>query len=494
MPENQIVELSPEKENKNLAGAPIANTPPMIIRQTTLANQITVSGVGLHTGASVNLTFRPAPENHGFKFQRVDLPGQPIIEADVDNVSDTDRGTTISKHGAKVSTIEHVLAALAGMEIDNVLMEIDGPEVPIMDGSSKPFIELLEKAGIQKQKEERHYYSLTENISYEDPARKTEMLAVPSDDFRITVMVDYNSDLLGTQHATLYNIREFKDEISDSRTFCFLHELEMLLENNLIKGGDINNAIVVVDKPVSQEKMEHLARVFKKDKIVAERGFLNNVKLRFQNEPARHKLLDIVGDLALVGAPLKGHILAARPGHVANVEFARKIKEMMKRDRFRERAPRYDSSLKPLIDINGIQRLLPHRAPFLFIDKIIEMSNTHIVGVKNVTMNEWFFPGHFPGSPVLPGVIQIEAMAQAGGILVLSTVPDPENYLTYFMKIDNTKFRDMVLPGDTLVFNLELVSPIRRGICHMRGKAYVGDKVVMESEMMAQIVRKEKKK
>ena len=294
MPENQIVEISPIMEIKNLADTPTANSTSMIIRQTTLANQITISGVGLHTGASVNLTFRPAPENHGFKFQRVDLPGKPIVEADVDNVTDTDRGTTISKHGAKISTIEHVLAALAGMEIDNVLMEIDGPEVPIMDGSSKPFIELLEKAGVQQQKEERHYYSLTENISYEDPTRKTEMLAVPSDDFRITVMVDYNSDLLGTQHATLYNIREFKDEISDSRTFCFLHELEMLLDHNLIKGGDINNAIVVVDKPVSQEKMEHLARVFKKDKIVAERGCLNNVKLRFQNEQARHKLLDIV--------------------------------------------------------------------------------------------------------------------------------------------------------------------------------------------------------
>lgn len=493
MPENQIIEPSPKMEIKT--HSEISNNhAPMTIRQTTLANSITVSGVGLHTGASVNLTFKPAPENHGFKFQRVDLPGQPVVEADVDNVIDTDRGTTLGKNGAKISTIEHVLAALAGMEIDNVLMEIDGPEVPIMDGSSRPFIEILEKAGKQEQREERHYYSLSENITYEDPARKTEMLAVPSDDFRITVMVDYNSDLLGTQHATLYNIGEFKEEISDCRTFCFLHELEMLLEHNLIKGGDINNAIVVVDKPVAKDKLDYLARVFKKDKIIAERGFLNNVKLRFQNEPARHKLLDIVGDLALVGAPLKGHILAARPGHVANVAFARKIKELMKRDRFRERGPRYDSNAKPLMDIHGIMRLLPHRAPFLFIDKIMEMSDKHVIGVKNVTMNEWFFPGHFPGAPVLPGVIQIEAMAQVGGILVLSTVPDPENYLTYFMKIENTKFRDMVLPGDTLVFSLELVSPIRRGICHMRGKAYVGDKVVMESEMMAQIVKKEKKK
>ena len=464
-----------------------------VLWQCTLRSPITISGVGLHTGILTNLTFRPAPENFGYKFQRIDLPGQPIVEADVDNVSDTDRGTTISKNGAKISTIEHVLAALAGMEIDNVLMEIDGPEVPIMDGSSRPFIEILEKAGIQEQKEERHYYYLSENITYEDPKRKTEMLAVPSEDFRLTVMVDYNSDLLGTQHAIIYNIGEFKTEICDSRTFCFLHELEMLLEHNLIKGGDINNAIVVVDKPVSQDKLDYLAKVFNRPKVTAERGFLNNAKLRFQNEPARHKLLDIVGDLALVGAPLKGHILAARPGHVANVEFARKIKDLMKRDRFKEKIPKYDSTAKPFLDINGIMRLLPHRPPFLFIDKILELSDKHVVGMKNVSMNEWFFPGHFPGAPVFPGVIQIEAMAQTGGILVLSSVPDPENYLTYFMKIDNTRFRDMVLPGDTIIFHLELISPIRRGICHMRGKGFVGNKVVVESEMLAQIVRRENK-
>jgi UDP-3-O-[3-hydroxymyristoyl] N-acetylglucosamine deacetylase/3-hydroxyacyl-[acyl-carrier-protein] dehydratase len=493
MTENQTIIEPPVSTDKNQEGMTRSGEA-RVVMQCTIKQPVTISGVGLHTGAMVNLTFRPAPENTGFRFQRIDLAEKPVIEADVDNVIDTDRGTTIGKNGVKISTIEHVLAALAGMEIDNILMEIDGPEVPIMDGSSRPFIEILEKAGLQKQKEERHYYYLSENITYEDPSRKTEMLAVPSEDFRITVMVDYNSDLLGTQHATLYNIGEFKSEVSDSRTFCFLHELEMLLDHNLIKGGDINNAIVVIDRPVSQEKLDHLAKIFKKPKVTAERGFLNNAKLRFQNEPARHKLLDIVGDLALVGAPLKGHILAARPGHVANVEFARKIKEMMKRDRFQERSPRYNPAEKPLMDINDIMRLLPHRPPFLFIDKILELSNNHVVGMKNVTMNEWFFPGHFPGAPVFPGVIQVEAMAQTGGILVLSTVPDPENYLTYFMKIDNTKFRGMVMPGDTILFYLELVTPIRRGICHMRGKAFVGNKVVMESEMMAQIVKKDKKK
>ncbi|MFM2208305.1 MAG: hypothetical protein RL213_2280 [Bacteroidota bacterium] len=488
MSENQILttaEVSEKQAVKSTSGP---------VRQTTIRQDVSISGVGLHTGSSVTLRFLPAAEGHGFKFRRVDLPGQPVVDADVDYVTDTERGTTLTKDGARVSTVEHVLAALVGMEIDNVLMEIDGPEMPIMDGSSRPFVDLLEKAGIEEQNAERKYIVLNENLTYEDTTRRSEMLAVPSEDYRITVMVDYNSDLLGTQHATLYNVGEFRTEIADSRTFVFLHELEMLLQHNLIKGGDINNAIVVVDKPIAQDQLDRLAKVFHKENVKAERGFLNHVKLRYINEPARHKLLDIVGDLALVGAPIKGHILAARPGHVANVAFARQIREMVKKEKLKVKVPNYDPKAKPLYDINGIMKILPHRPPFLFIDKIIELSDRHVVGVKNVTMNEFFFPGHFPGAPVMPGVIQVEAMAQVGGILVLNTVPDPENYLTYFLKIDNTKFRDMVVPGDTIIFSLELAAPIRRGLCHMVGKAYVGDRVVMESEMMAQIVRRDKNK
>ncbi|MBL7914017.1 MAG: bifunctional UDP-3-O-[3-hydroxymyristoyl] N-acetylglucosamine deacetylase/3-hydroxyacyl-ACP dehydratase [Bacteroidia bacterium] len=462
-----------------------------MIKQTTIKNPVTVSGVGLHTGALVNLTFKPAPANHGFKFKRIDLDGQPVIDADVDNVVDTSRGTTLSQNGAKISTTEHALAALVGTEIDNIMIEVDGPEVPIMDGSSRPYIDAILKAGIEEQNAERIYFELKDNLTFEEPSRKVEMLAVPSADYRITVMVDYNSPVLGTQHAQMHLISEFQEEIAPCRTFCFLHELEMLVKHNLIKGGDLNNAIVVVDRPVSQQKLDELATLFNKPHVeIKEKGILNNVQLHFQNEPARHKLLDIVGDLALIGMPIKAHILAARPGHAANVEFAKKIKQLIKNEKSKTTVPVFDLYGTPVCDINKIAKNLPHRYPFLLIDKIIELTDNRVVGVKNVTMNEWFFQGHFPDNPVMPGVLMIEAMAQTGGILVLHSVPDPENYWTYFLRIDQARFKQKVGPGDTLVFDLELISPIRRGICHMAGKAYVGDKIVMEAEMMAQIVKK----
>ena len=463
----------------------------MSAKQITIKHPVTISGIGLHTGLPINLTFKPAPENHWFKFKRIDLDGQPLIDADVDNVVDTSRGTTLMQNNAKVSTTEHALAALVGLEIDNVLIELDGPEVPIMDGSSNSFVEALLSAGRVEQNAPRKVFVLNENLTFEEPARNVEMLAVPSPDYRLTVMVDYNSPVLGTQHAQLHKLEEFKNDIAPCRTFCFLHELEMLVTHNLIKGGDLNNAIVVVDKPISQAKLDDLARLFNKPSVqIKEKGILNNVQLHFQNEPARHKLLDIIGDLALIGQPIQGHILAARPGHAANVEFAKKIKALIKGESD-PKARRFDANAPAVADINKISSLLPHRYPFLLIDKILELSDHHVVGVKNVTMNEWFFQGHFPNNPIMPGVLQIEAMAQVGGILVLSTVPDPENYLTYFMKISQARFKQKVLPGDTLIFNLKLLSPIRRGLCHMKGEAIVGDKVVMEAEMLAQIVRKD---
>lgn len=462
-----------------------------MIRQTTIKKPVTISGVGLHTGAHVNLTFHPAPINHGFKFRRIDMDGHPLIDVDVDNVVDTSRGTTLSQNGAKISTTEHALAALVGTELDNIIIDVDGPEVPIMDGSSKPYLDAINKAGIVEQDAERIYFELKEIVTFEEPSRKVEMLAVPSADYRITVMVDYNSPVLGTQHAQMHLISEFAEEISPCRTFCFLHELEMLVKHNLIKGGDLDNAIVVVDRPVSQQKLDELAELFNKPHVeIKEKGILNNVQLHFQNEPARHKLLDIVGDMALIGMPIKAHILAARPGHAANVEFARKIKQLIKSEKSKSTVPVFNLNAAPVYDINQIAKFLPHRYPFLLIDKIIEISDTKVTGLKNVTLNEWFFQGHFPENPVMPGVLMIEAMAQTGGILVLNSVPDPENYWTYFMRIDHARFKQKVIPGDTLVFALQLASPIRRGICHMIGKAYVGDKVVMEAEMMAQIVKK----
>ena len=460
--------------------------------QQTLSKNIELSGVGLHTGSQVKMTLKPAPVNHGFKFQRIDLEGMPTINADADLVVDVSRGTTLEQNGARVATVEHLLAALTGMELDNVLIELNSAEIPIMDGSAAPFIAAIEEAGVEVQNAKREYFHLNSTIHFFDPVKKVEMLAVPAEEYQISVMVDYNSLVLGTQHATLHHISEFKDEFASSRTFCFLHELEYLLDNNLIKGGDLNNAIVIVDRLVTEEELSRLAKLFNRPTVFVEKeGILNNVNLRYQNEPARHKLLDVVGDLSLVGTKIKGKIFATRPGHASNVEFAKKIKAYIKSAKARNVVPEIDPNKKPIFDITQIEKALPHKYPFLLVDKIIEMSENHVVGVKNVTFNEHFFQGHFPGNPVMPGVLQIEAMAQCGGILALKTVEDPQNYDTYFIKIDNARFKNRVIPGDTLIMKLELLSPIRRGICEMKGTAYVGNKIVTEAELVAKIVRKE---
>ncbi|WP_295121857.1 bifunctional UDP-3-O-[3-hydroxymyristoyl] N-acetylglucosamine deacetylase/3-hydroxyacyl-ACP dehydratase [uncultured Chitinophaga sp.] len=459
--------------------------------QHTLKSQVTISGVGLHTGAHVNMTLKPAIAGFGIKFQRIDLPDQPVVKADCDYVVDTARGTTLEHNGAKVSTVEHLLAALVGGGVDNVLVELNGPEIPIMDGSSQPFIDIIEEIGIQSQDAKKIYYSIDTNISYYDDVKKVEMVALPSVDYRITALIDFNSQVLGTQHANLKHMDDFKKEIAPCRTFCFLHELEYLVANNLIKGGDINNAIVVVDRAVTEEELERLAKVFNREKIsVAQReGILNNISLRFPNEPARHKLLDIVGDLALIGYPIKAHIIANRPGHASNVEFAKKIKSYIKKNKHVKDIPIYDPNQPAVFDINRIARTLPHRYPFLMVDKIIELSDNMVVGIKNVTFNEFFFQGHFPNNPVMPGVLQIEALSQVGGMLALNTVPDPENYDTYFLKIDNCKFKQKVMPGDTLIMKMELLSPIRRGIVEMRGTIFIGNKVAAEADLIAQIIK-----
>lgn len=460
-------------------------------KQKTLKNETQISGVGLHTGKNITLTFKPAPENYGFRFIRTDLENNPILKADAQNVVDTSRATTIEQSGARIYTPEHVLAALTGLQIDNVIMELDGPEVPILDGSSKLFVALLEEAGIEEQNAEKNYFELKETVTYKNEESGTEYIAVPSDTFRLSVMVDYGSDVLGTQFAEINNIEEFQTEIAGAKTFAFLHELEYLYKNGLIKGGDLTNALVFVDKPVSQEELDRMAKLFDKPTVsVTEKGYLNNVELLASNEPARHKLLDVIGDLALVGQPIKAHIIAKKPGHFNNVEFAKLLQKSATKHNKQKETPLFDAQSKPVYDINQIMKLLPHRPPFLLVDRVLQISEDQIIGSKNVTMNESFFVGHFPEEPVMPGVLQIEAMAQTGGILVLTSVPDPENYLTYFMKIDNVKFRSKVVPGDTLFFKLNLMTPIRRGICQMRGVAYVGNKIVMEAEMMAQIAKK----
>lgn len=461
------------------------------MKQHTLLKEVSLEGKGLHTGKDVRITLKPAPVNTGFVFVRVDLEGSPVIEADANYVTNTERGTVLEKKGVRIQTCEHVLASLVGMNLDNVIIELNASEPPIMDGSAKFFVEAIEQAGIVEQDQERHEYVVTEVISYKNEETGSEITIIPADEYQVTTMVDFGTKILGTQNAYMNSISEFKNDISSARTFSFLHELEMLLDHGLIKGGDLNNAIIYVDKELSENTMNRLKKIFNKDEVsVKPNGVLDNITLHYSNEAARHKLLDVIGDLALIGTRIRGKVIASKPGHFTNTQFAKKLSKIIANDKKND-IPKVDLSQKPLMDTVQIMNLLPHRPPMLLVDKVFELSDKHVVATKNVTMNEPFFVGHFPGAPIMPGVLQIEAMAQAGGVLILSTVPDPENYLTFFMKIDNVKFKVPVLPGDTLIFKLELLTPIRRGICHMQAYAYANGKLVTEGELMAKIVRRE---
>jgi UDP-3-O-[3-hydroxymyristoyl] N-acetylglucosamine deacetylase/3-hydroxyacyl-[acyl-carrier-protein] dehydratase len=458
--------------------------------QHTIQDEISISGAGIHTGQSVTMRIKPAAPNTGITFQRVDLAAKPFVKADVDYVVETNRSTTLENNGARVSTIEHLMAAMVGMQVDNALIEIDGEEVPILDGSAQPFVAALEKAGLQQQNAAKIYYNIEHNITFTDEEKKVEMVALPYNEYRINTLIDFNSPVLGTQHAAIKSITDFNKDIAPCRTFCFFHELEWLLAHNLIKGGDINNAIVVVDKEVTEEQIERISKVFNKKNVqISSEGILNNLDLRFPNEPARHKLLDVIGDLALVGFSFKAHIIANRPGHASNVKFARKIKEHIKKYRNRQEVPKYDPNKPAILNVQQIEEVLPHRYPFLMVDKVIELTEKVVIAIKNVSYNEPFFQGHFPNNSVMPGVLQVEALAQTGGLLAIPK-DSQDKYDTYFLKIENCKFKQKVVPGDTLILKMELLQPIRRGICEMKGTIFVGDRVVTEATLVAQIVKR----
>lgn len=460
------------------------------MKQKTLARSFKQEGVGLHTGKSVIIEFEPAEINHGIRFVRVDMKDQPVLTADVTQVVSTNRGTTIRNGDAQISTVEHVLSALTGTGVDNVLIKVDGPEIPIMDGSAMHFVQGILDAGILEQDADREYFEIEEPISFKDEVTGTELLALPGDKFEITAMIDFNSQILGHQYASLQNLDEYATQIAPCRTFVFIRELEQLFDQNLIKGGDLENAVVIADRLMDQDELDRLAKKLGKQSIKVEKtGILNTTSLKFENEPARHKLLDIIGDLTLLGRPIKGKIVARKPGHTANIEFTKLLKRKLVEQRKLKGRPRIDPDQPPLYDVKEIQRMLPHRYPFLLVDKIVEMTETYIVGVKNITFNEPLFTGHFPGNSIFPGVLQVEALAQVGGVFVLSKVADPENWGTLFLKIDNTKFKSKVVPGDQLILKMQLISPVRRGICQMYGTAYVGSRLVSESEITAQIVR-----
>ena len=463
------------------------------VYQKTIAKSVTIDGIGLHTGESVTLTFQPADPNYGVRFRRVDQEENTVLYADVNKVFSTIRGTTIREGNHQVSTVEHVLSALSGLQIDNVLIDIDGPEVAIIDGSAKPFVDLLLEAGIEEQGVEREYFVVEEPISYRDEVTGTEIVALPHDGFEVTAMIDFDSPVLGKQYASLEDLRRYQEDIAPARTFVFLRELEHLASQDLIKGGNLSNAVVIVDRLMTQDELDLLANKLNRPSIKVEKeGVLSNTDLRYPNEPARHKLLDLIGDLSLIGRPIKGKIVATKPGHASNVAFAKILKDHYRIQKKLKGKPRYDPNQVPILDLEGIKGLLPHRYPFLLVDKIIELDSQHVVGIKNITAQEHVFQGHFPNNPVFPGVMIVEALAQTGGILALSSVENPSDWDTYFLKIENTKFKYKVVPGDTLLLKMELLSQIRRGIVHMQGTAYVGKRIVAEGELTAQIINRTK--